>query len=237
MTTHTLHFGETPITYDVSFAARKTLAINVHPDLRVEVIAPHGTQLDTIHDRVRKRANWILTQQREFELYLPHIPPRQYISGETHRYLGKQYRLRVIEDASAEWVKLERGYLYVRTPDKTNTEQVKALLDGWYRKQARRVFRERLTAIEERFANINLPDYTLQIKTLTARWGSCTATGVITLNLKLMQVPKSYIDYVIAHELCHLIEHNHSKRFYLLLNRIMPDWRQRRETLNRMDFS
>jgi hypothetical protein len=67
---------------------------------------------------------------------------------------------------------------------------------------------------------------------MRTRWGSCSAAGTITLNLKLMEVAKPYIDYVIIHELCHLVEHNHSRRFYLLLDRVMPDWRERRERLN-----
>src|SRR5690606_4379542 len=182
--------------------------------------------------KVQKRANWILRQQREFALYLPHIPPRQYISGETHWYLGKQYRLKVIQAADAEWVKLERGYLYVRTTDKTDTLRVEALVNGWYLRQARRVFQERLRALLPRFAAFNLPEFELRIKPLTARWGSCTEAGVITLNLQLIQVSKASIDYVLVHELCHLIEHNHSKRFYQLLDRLLPDWRVRRKALN-----
>lgn len=237
MTLHQIEYGETTIEYHLSYAARKTLAISVHPDLRVTVVAPHDTALDAIQAKVRQRANWIVRQQREFELYLPHIPPRQYISGETHRYLGKQYRLRVIEAADAEWVKLERGYLQVRTVDKSDTARIRELVDGWYLRQARRVFRERLRDLLPRFGRLGLPEFDLQIKTLEARWGSCTESGTITLNLKLMQVPKPYIDYVIVHELCHLVEHNHSKRFYLLLDRVMPDWRDRRQRLNALDFS
>lgn len=232
MTTHRVPYGETTIEYQLTYASRKTLEISVHPDLRVTVIAPQDTAIDAINAKVLKRANWILRQQREFELYLPHIPPRQYISGETHRYLGKQYRLRVIQEADAEWVKLERGHIYVRTVDKTNTERIKELVDSWYLRQAHRVFGERFRKLLPRFAHLDLPEFDLQIKQLQARWGSCTASGTVTLNLKLMQVSKKYIDYVIVHELCHLIEHNHSKRFYLLLDRVMPDWRQRRRQLN-----
>jgi predicted metal-dependent hydrolase len=236
MKTHHIQYGDTTIEYHLTYAARKTLDISVHPDLRVTVTAPLDTSIDAIAAKVQKRANWILRQQRELELYLPHMPPRQYVSGETHRYLGKQYRLRVKQEADAEWVKLERGYLQVRTVDKTDTSRIKTLVDGWYRRQARRVFRERLGELLPRFSRFGLPDFDLRIKELQARWGSCTESGVVTLNLKLMQVPKKYIDYVIVHELCHLIEHNHSKHFYLLLDRTMPAWRERRQQLNAIDF-
>lgn len=237
MTTHRVPYGETTIEYQLTYASRKTLEISVHPDLRVTVTAPRDTAIDVINAKVQKRANWILRQQREFELYLPHIPPRQYISGETHRYLGKQYRLKVIQDADAEWVKLERGYIVVRTTDKSDILRIKELVDVWYLRQARRVFREQLRELLPRFANFDLPEFDLQIKDLKSRWGSCSETRIVTLNLMLMQVPKPYINYVIVHELCHLLEHNHSKRFYALLDRILPDWRERRHKLNAYDFS
>jgi predicted metal-dependent hydrolase len=74
------------------------------------------------------------------------------------------------------------------------------------------------------------------VRQMRSRWGSCTARGKITLNLKLVMVPRQLIDYVIVHELCHLAEHNHSKGFYTLLSRVMPDWEERREKLERFDF-
>jgi len=125
--------------------------------------------------------------------------------------------------------------LYVWTPDKSNTAGVRQLLDGWYDKQAQRVFRERLVATFPRFQPLGIPQPKLTIKPLLARWGSCTAAGAISLNLKLIQVPKTCIDYVIIHELCHLIEHNHSGRFYRLLDRMLPDWAERRRRLNELE--
>ena len=227
-----LEYGETLIQYDVSFADRKTLAINVHPDLSVSVVAPNSATPSAIEAKVRKRAPWILRQQQELELYLPQTPPRQYISGETHRYLGRQYRLKVREGEESS-VKLTRGFLTVVTPDKTDVAQVQTLVEEWYRAQAKRVLPERLAAMLTRFSRVKLPaEPQLSIRKMASRWGSCTEAGVITLNLKLMQVPKAYIDYVIVHELCHLVEHNHSTRFYRLLDQMMPDWRTRRERLN-----
>ncbi|MCA9883444.1 MAG: M48 family metallopeptidase [Anaerolineae bacterium] len=237
MTLHRIQYGETTIEYQLTYSNRKTLAIHVHPDLQVVVVAPHDTSLEVVQAKVHQRANWIVRQQREFELYLPKIPPRQYVSGETHRYLGRQYRLRVVQEADADWVKLERGYLHVRTRHKRNTEAIRTLVNGWYLRQARRVFHERLRELLPRFANFNLPKFEIRVHELQTRWGSCTEAGTITLNLKLMQVPKAYIDYVIVHELCHLLEHNHSKRFYALLDRVLPDWRDRRQKLNQYSFS
>ncbi len=237
MTTHHVQYGDTTIEYHLTYAARQTLEISVHPDLRVTVTAPQDATIEAIEAKVYKRAKWILRQQRDFALYLPHIPPRQYISGETHRYLGRQYRLKVIQDSDAEWVKLERGYLTTQTKDKTDVAQINRLVDSWYLSQARRVFPERLRLFLPRFERYDLPEFQLRIREIQARWGSCTKAGTITLNLKLMQVAKPYIDYVVVHELCHLIEHNHSKRFYTLLDRVLPDWYERRQKLNAYDFS
>ncbi len=234
MSTYTIQYGETTIAYDLDYGPRKTLAISVEPNLRVSVTAPEDSDPEVIAAKVRKRAAWILRQQRELSQYLPQTPPRQYVSGETHRYLGRQHRLRVAESTD-EGVKLTRGWLHVHTADRGDTERVRALLDGWYMRQAERVFPERLSAMLPRVQPLGVAERpALSIKPLVARWGSCSGGGTITLNLRLAQVPKPYIDYVIVHELCHLVEHNHSRRFYGLLDRAMPDWRERRRELNEL---
>ena len=234
--THKIDYGHSTIEYDLTFSPRQTLAIDVHPDLSVTVQAPAGTELAEIEARIRKRAPWILRQQRQFELYLPKLPPRQYVSGETHRYLGKQYRLKVIKNGTGGGVKLTRGYFYINVADKKNTEKIKEMLTEWYRRQARRIFRERLEAGLARVRFLKLDEPELAIRQMQSRWGSCTSEGKIILNLKLIQVPKTYIDYVVMHELCHLKEHHHSRRFYELLDRVMPDWRERRARLNMFEI-
>jgi predicted metal-dependent hydrolase len=157
---------------------------------------------------VQKRAAWNLRQQREFESYPPELPPRRYVSGESHPYLGKQYRLKVIE-AEVDSVKLTSGRFLVRVRDNLVADQVKRLLDEWYRKQAQRVFAERLEACYPKIKRYGIPYPELSIRTMEKRWGSCSAEGHLILNLKLIQVPKPYIDYFILHELCHLKEHLH----------------------------
>jgi predicted metal-dependent hydrolase len=235
MSLHHIQYGNTRIEFDLSYAARKTLAISVHPDLRVTVEAPDKSALDAIEQKVRKRARWILRQQRDFERYLPHLPPRQYVSGETHRYLGRQYRLKV-ERNNVEVVKLARGRIFINVIDPGDKARVKELLDGWYRRQAKRVFRERLDACYPRVQHLGIKYPELALRVMKSRWGSCTQSGRIILNVKLIQVPKEFIDYVVVHEMCHLKEHNHSRKYYDLMDRVMPDWKQHRDQLNRFDF-
>lgn len=236
-----VQFGEQTICYSVTYAKRKTLGITVHPDLSVDVRAPQETGPDAVAAVVLRRAPWILRQQRQFEQYPPSQPPRCYVSGETHRYLGRQYRLKVQEltaaESPTERVKLSGGFLYVWTVNPHDTEQVQALVEGWYRRQAERVFGEQLEALLPRFQHLPINSPKLNIRRMKARWGSCGANGMVTLNLRLMQVSKPLIDYVIVHELCHLVEHNHSKRYYALLNRMLPDWRTRRQQLNEAEVS
>ncbi len=233
---HTLQFGDTAIEYTLTYATRKTLAIHVHPDRSVTVKAPAGSDFAAVEGFLRKRAPWILRKQAEFAALPPRQPSRRYVSGESFWYLGRQYRLKVIE-GEREWVKLARGYLEVTTPNKTNTAYVQAQVEVWLRKQAQRHFAERVVALLPRFKPLALPEPELAVRAMKSRWGSCTGKGKITLNLHLMRAPKPCIDYVVVHELCHLVEHNHGKGFYALMDRVMPDWRKRREELKQVDIS
>lgn len=233
----TVRYGTTTIEYALHFAERKTLAIEVHPDLQIAVIAPAGTSTAEVDQQVLRRAPWILKRLREFERYLPHRPPRQYVSGETHLYLGRQYRLKVVTQfEGAERVKLARGWLFVYTADRKDSNRIKQLVDAWYRRHAQRVFAERLEACFPRVEKLGVDYPALQVRRMKTRWGSCTAEGKILLNLELIQVSKRYIDYVIVHELCHLKEHHHGAEFYALLDRVLPDWRERRKRLNEFEL-
>jgi len=231
----TYQFGNTSIQYSLIFSERSTLAIHVRPDLSVLVDAPIGSDLVEIEKRIHKRAAWIIRQQNNFRKYSLGFPPRQYISGETQRYLGRQYRLKVhLDPTQSESVILDREILHVSV--KKNKAKAKDLVETWYREWAYEVFQERLELWYPHFERNGFPMPELSVRLMRSRWGSCTAKGKITLNLKLIMVPKSLIDYVIVHELCHRVEHNHKKGFYQLLGRVLPDWKERKEQLERYDF-
>lgn len=233
-TAHSIEYGTTTIHFELDYAARKTLGISVHPDdLRVTVTAPQDTALADIEAKVHKHAAWILKQQRELARYLPHLPARRYVSGETHRYLGKPSRLKVIESVK-DIVKPTRGWLRVYVKKK-DPARVKRLLEAWYRARAEKIFAERLAACYPKVEHLGAPYPDLIIRVLKTQWGNCRGT-TITLNVKLIQVPPDYIDYVIYHELCHLVEPNHTARFYELLGRVLPDWETRRDKLNLFEF-
>ncbi len=227
-------FGQTEINYSVNFCERKTLAIHVYPDGNVIVDAPISASNQIIADKVKKKATWIFKQKIQFESYPPALSQRQYVSGETHRYLGRQYRLKVIEGKN-ECVRLLYGHLSIETADPENRLHIKTLLQLWYRLRAKVIFSERYDYCIQQIAKLGIEHHQgIQLRFMPKRWGSCTGKGNIILNPELIAAPKDCIDYVITHELCHLKERNHSLAFYKLLNSVMKDWELRRKRLNEM---
>lgn len=229
---HSVLFGEAEIRFSLSYVDRKTLAIHVYPDGKVAVDAPLSADLEKVYAKVKKRAAWILKQQRQFLAYPAPLPERRYVSGETHRYLGRQYRLKIIEGLD-EAVKLTRGSLQIETRDPKDSLRVQMLLQAWYRSRALAVFAERYAQCVQQIGRLGIHhDKGFQLRFMAKRWGSCTRKGTITLNPELIAAPKDCIDYVITHELCHLKEHNHGQAFYRLLTSVMSDWEQWRKKLN-----
>jgi predicted metal-dependent hydrolase len=226
-----LHYGGQRIPFRIAYRPRKHLAISVLPNLRVEVVAPVGTTLEAILPRVERRAGWIVRQLRFFEQYQPAQPGPSYASGETHLYLGRQYRLKVA-DGTPESVKLVGRFFRVAVRTPSDTGRVRELLDGWYREHAWRVFDQRLAGCLEATTPLRLAEPPrIVVRRMAKRWGSCTKAGNVILNLDLVKAPVHCIDYVIVHELCHLKVHNHGKEFYRLLARCMPDWQARKRRL------
>jgi len=225
----TLNYGHELIRYEVSFLPnRRTLSIEVHPDSRVLVRAPFDCPPAVIAERVRKRARWISRQLAQFERYRPRTPARQYVSGESHLYLGRQYRLR-LQQGEVNQVALTRGQLLVSLPGDARPDEIKACLHRWYVAQARRIFSEVLHEWAARLSSHSVPR--LAIRTMRSRWGSLSTAGTVTLNLNLIKAPRRCIEYVVVHELCHLQHRNHDRRFVGLLSKWMPDWPARKRQL------
>ena len=178
-----------------------------------------------------------MRHQGNFRRYSLDFPPRQYISGEAHRFLGQQYRLKIVQDhASKEFVRLDRDQIIASVQDRSNQVRTKNLVTVWYRQQANQIFTEQVAAWLPHFEKYEVHQPRVVVRQMRSRWGSCTTKGMIALNLKLVMVPKQLIDYVIVHELCHLVEHNHASTFYALMSKIMPNWEIRKEKLNAFEF-
>jgi len=209
------------------------ILIKVHPDCRVRVSAPEGASDEQVLAALKRRGRWIYEQLREFRAQLTHVRPRQYISGESHYYLGKQYVLKVIEAPEhLQQVRLLRGKLEVSVRVKS-VEKIRELLHVWYRARAREVFGRRLEAVLQQALWVATKP-PLRILSMKTQWGSCSPAGRITINPHLVKASRECIDYVILHELCHIAEHNHSERFYRLMQQVMPQWQKTKKRLDGM---
>lgn len=201
------------------------------PAGEVQVVAPASTTLDQIKQVLARKMPWVDQQFSDMRNMASPPLPRQYLAGETYRYRGRSFRLR-IEKSLASSVKLTRGDLKVLLPTPGNRAKVQTLVEAWYRTAAHRVFHERIPAQLPRFGTFQEVKPTgILIRSMKSRWGSMTPAGKLLLNLELIKMPTAAIDYVITHELAHRIEHHHGPEFWQLLDRVMPDWRDRKALL------
>lgn len=226
-------YGSQTIDVRVMRRERKTMAISVLPDMSVEVVAPKRTTDAAIRERVRKRASWILRQIRFFRQFHPKTPERKFLPGETHLYLGRRYRLRAAKAESAS-VRIRGNFIEVLGPRADLPDEVATAVSEWSKRQARKMFEERLAACLRHFRNADrVAPKALIVRRLRQRWGSMSAGGRLVLNRSLIQAAVPEIDYVITHELCHRIHHHHGPQFFELLDRMMPDWETRKASLER----
>lgn len=229
--TYLLRYGDHSIPFRIEYRERKRLAISVHPDQRLEILAPFGSETATVLNRVEKRKNWITKQIEYFGRFKPKRPDPSYVSGESVKYLGRQYRLKVREGLP-ENVKLIGRYLEVVVRDENDQDRKQHLVEAWYRNHAKKLFRERLMMCQRDSASLRTTTVPkIAIRKMPSRWGSCSITGNINLNPELIKAPIQCIDYVIVHELCHRIIHDHSPAFYRLLSQSLPDWKARKSRL------
>jgi predicted metal-dependent hydrolase len=204
--------------------AVKRIYLKVKPDGEAVLTVPPDVSEREIVQILEKRAAWI-ARQREIFASVPRRAEPEYVSGENIRYLGRNYRLKVIA-SDDERVSLQRGILQLFVKDPKATRIKKALVEGWLRAKAERHFAEALACFAPL---VGERSYRLRIRTMKTRWGSCNPqTGNITLNLHLIEKPKICIEYVALHELAHLVHSNHGRVFYNFLSMHMPDWKKRK---------
>lgn len=208
--------------YHLILEQRKTIAATVYPNQSVVVKAPLDAETDRIHDFLSRKYRWVLKQQRYFSQFKPNVP-KEYVTGESFRYLGRSYKLLVRSTTDEPRVLLQRGILTVYSCFPKNRLVTKKLLEAWYAEKTKKVFQERLTACFERFDYDKCPS--VGIRKLNKRWGSyLRKSNRIILNHDLIQASKAQIDYVIIHELCHVTHDQHSKAFYALQKSKLPNW-------------
>lgn len=228
--TASIDFGSKQIKFQVKFAKRKSLGITVTPDMEVLVTAPIDTRIERIKEKIRHRAPWIIKQQGFFLSFHPKSSPKRYVSGESHLYLGRNYRLKILSGKSNR-VTYKGRFIEVTSKDKS---KVKSLLRKWYREKAKEKFAEIAAPLIQKFRKYQVEPRGLYLQEMTTRWGSCTSSGKIILNPELVRAPKACIEYVIIHELCHLVHPNHTQKFFDLQTKEMKDWEKWKGKLERL---
>ena len=228
-------YGNREFRYHLCYlpALRKpSIRVHVHPNGRVQVDAPESADLGEIKAAVQRRARWVLKHIDEIDERKRHVRPRQWVSGECMRYLGRRYVLKLLpaEQGRKTTCKLIGGQLRVQGRDLT-TERTQKAVRQWYRERAAQVFERRLALMVDRLPWTNQSP-AWRLVEMQTQWGSCSPDGDLLLNPHLIKAPTRAIDYVLLHELCHLVEHNHSAKFYSLLDCYLPEWRSVKEKLD-----
>lgn len=230
-----LTYGSDEIDYVVIDNPRLESRVRIHvgAEGNVEVESPPGLGADQIQQAVQKRARWVLRHVSAAMSARRHILPRTYVSGESHFFLGRRFKLIVQSGArTGSKVKLWRGRIEVALPV-SDPAAARRRLIRWYRERAQDYFSRKLAELVDRIEEIDTAP-AFQLLAMEKQWGSCSPAGRLSLNPALIKAPAHCIEYVLIHELCHLMEHNHSKRFYSLLDRYCPEWRVWKAELDSM---
>lgn len=212
----------------------KTLNLRIHKDCKVYVSASPDIPAEKVDDFVVSKGNYIRTAQRKFLEIAQYAPqPKQYVSGETFYLLGRGVRLKV-EQHVRDRISFDGVYLHLCVKDPNDFAKKQRMVTHYLDGQCRTAFSEIILKIYPVFQKYGVLMPRLRIRNMETRWGSCMAKkGIITLNKRLLEAPHNCIEYVVMHEFCHFIHPNHSKQFYAFLTMLMPDWRQRKEILDK----
>ncbi|QPH84116.1 M48 family metallopeptidase [Campylobacter concisus] len=196
----------------------KNITLKVRPNGEAILTAPKAASDEHIKFIIEKRAKWIVQKRAFFTSFK--TPKKEYVSGEDFKYLGRIYRLKVVQ-SKEERVKLQRGYLELFVKDKSDLERKRNLVYEWYYEKATLYFFNILQEFNK-IAKQYIKN--IKIRQMKTRWGSCNPyKSYINLNIELIKKPRVCIEYVVFHELAHLLYPNHSKKFYDYLTLYMPD--------------
>ncbi|BCR35179.1 M48 family metallopeptidase [Mariniplasma anaerobium] len=234
MEKHKVIYSKRDIWFNLEYKNIKNINLRVKPDQSVHVSVPLSTPKDRVETFVLSKAPWIFQKIKGFDLTRPmQSGKKDYVSGETFKYLGRQYRLKIEETIKKEYVTMKPGYITIHVKKKDNKKRKQKLLNEWFRNRAHFIFQEVMNEVYPLVENIVKPKPLLEIKVMTKRWGSCLKSkNTVLLNYELIKAPKHCISYVTVHELTHFVHRNHDSKFYNLLTVLMPDWKERKAILD-----
>ena len=231
-------YGTQAISFDIEYRKRKTIEIGVEPPDIVTVIAPEDISDEVLLKYVSKKAKWIVQKLHEISVVQSQRWDREYVNGEAFMYLGRNYSLVIKDDLSLKkpLTKLYQGKFIILSPTR-NQDNMKASMESWYRQKTLEKVTERIEYYQRYF---DVQPTSIKVKEQKKRWASCTSKKELLFNWRCVMAPSWVLDYIVVHEMCHMIHMDHSKDFWLLLKNILSDYKKRREWLRnfgiRMDL-
>ena len=203
---------------------KRSISMKYNKQGQLQINVPHRMNQSIIDEFIVAKYQWIKTNQdRNNQVQSKKL---MYVEGEKHQYKGAEYSLCLVKAGSSNvMLKDDQMVVFYR-----KNSSVKNVLDRWYKDKALEYLTQRTHYLADKFDFPNVKD--IKIRNMTARWGSCNSLSEITYNTHLIKTGIESMDYVVLHELCHLIHHNHSSRFYQLQSKVNPDWKAQKQFLN-----
>ncbi|MEI0538095.1 SprT family zinc-dependent metalloprotease [Brachyspira pulli] len=221
----------------IEYKRIKNIYIRVKPDLNIYVTAPKRVTKKYIYELIEKRKDWIEEKKEDIKKKsIYDISKKELVSGDEIYYLGRRYLLKVVKSREENIIldgKMMYMYINIKEKEEFKNSDIRRkhnLLDIWYKKEALKLFD---TLLKKYCSIMNLEINSFTVKKLKSKWGSCDVIKKhITFNLELMKYPQSAVEYIVIHELAHLIEANHSKRFHNIVSLYMPEWKKEKKILD-----
>lgn len=231
-------YGTKTIEFEVEYRDRKTLEIGIEPPDNIKVKAPKIATEEYILRVVKSKAKWITQKLFEFKDVEYRRRKKEYVNGESFMYLGRNYALQIImnKDIREPITRLYQGKFYIETNTK-NQDKLRQSMERWYREKTLEKVIERIQYYKSYF---DLTPNVVRVKEQKKRWASCSSKRNLNFNWRCSMAPSNVLDYIVVHEMCHMVHFNHSKAFWNLVGKIISDYKERKEWLRhygiRMDL-
>lgn len=223
------------IVVDVELKDIKNVHLSVYPPKgRVRIAAPKRMTLDTIRIYAISKLGWIKKQQQKFQTQVREAP-REFLTKEGHYFLGNRYLLKVIEQDAPPAVTIKHKTIEMRIRPNMDTAKRLSLMEEWYRIQLKELIPQ-LIKKYEKVMGVSVNEFA--VKKMKTKWGTCNREAKrIWLNLELAKKPLQCIEYIVVHEMVHLLERNHNDKFIMLMNLFLPEWKELKNELNKLPVS
>ena len=230
MKKRTVSIASEEVEIDIVRSSRRTVALYVKPGGTLMIRAPWYVPLYSVMQFVREKSGWIIRQREKMKEQKPAVEARYVEDGSLVPFLGRNITVKVIPSARGR-LEPDGDVLRVFLPGVPDPVRITAAVEAWYLSEAKNYFTQRTGELAERYKDHLPAPRSVGVRKMKRRWGTCRTNGAIWFNRELMKKDPALIDYVIIHELCHLVHHNHGREYYELLESIIPDYKQLRNKL------